>query len=1339
LFAVGQAIAGTNITTNTYITAITGNTLTLSQNIGGTAVAAGTTLTPYNSISAQTTGSVNTLHLAGNGAALSLSAGETLSINGVLRTGHTNNVFSGINGGTGIQTVASGGELVIRTDLSTDTLFISTPILNNGGSSLTKTGAGTLNFSAINTYTGNTYVNAGTLTGSSTSFLGSSANVIVQTGATILPPNSTSFTQLTLNGGTLNATNGSTGIAGTVTLASNTTSLLTSGGTATISANIGGSGNLMVNTNSRQLYLTGNNNYSGTTTLLTPVGTGAVVFGTPGSLYNGDTTKWTPGNITVASGAAMGIRGGNGTTTGFTSAQVSTLLGNMATSNGNGNGLLAGSNVFFDANGGFNYSGAITDSTGSSGGAVGVAVYGSTMTLSGPNTYSGPTVFRPYNTGGVGISVSSFNSVNNGNPLLASSSLGRPTTVANGTIQMGTDTFQSPHTLTYTGTGEITDRVLNINGNGSSTMTISQSGSGLLKFTSAVTKSGSATNYTPIVLTGAGNGEFATGLPGFGNFTKSGNGTWTIGGAYGSASATGTAGVKTISAGTLVFRAGGLNPTGNTTISGASTAFIYNAASDAILTIGGSATSTFTLTGGTNTTIGGSIGSTTSSARINVAGNTTASATGNIKVNIYGINGVAPVAGTNNYVLLQSNATATNSLDGANYTLGTVYNNTNFTVGGTIGETTTTVTASITQAAALTGNVYWKGGLTGNTAVWAASNGSTDSNWATDVGGTATPLVPGSGANVVIATTTPTTSPTATTLGSDMSINSLTISNTVGLGLNASGVDSYKLTVGTGGITMGSSTAASTIAVPVGLGGNQIWTNSNSTNALTVSGIVSGSGTLTIAGSGTVNLNGANIYSGTTTVSSGATAKLGSIIALGTIAANTTISSGGTIDLNGQTIAEAFNTITGTGVGGNGALINSSATAATTSGNIVSGAFTVGGTGNINISGAITSSGTITKIGANTLTLSGLGNNNSVGLTVSANGGTVVLGKVTTAGGTHALGANSSVGSNATIQLGGTGDFQLYGGVSLTVASGGVFDLNGRNQDWNSTGAFPSDTGNLNLNGTGISSGGALINSASGTTSTLTLGNTPASGTPGSIVLQSNSSIGGVGNIVITGGTSVNGAISGANALTKVGAGTLTLSSASTYSGTTTVSEGTLIVNGSINSTTTVTVATGATLGGSGSVGGAITINGTLSPGTSPGQLSVANSLVLSNGSLTLMELGGATLGTGYDNISLNAAGALVYGGGLNVVNFGGYDMNLTSLTYDLFSLNGMVPTGDFFSVTVNSVPLTNNLGVWTGSGSGVTYEFNQSIGDLMIAIPEPNVAALLGSLGAVLLLRRRR
>ena len=80
----------------------------------------------------------------------------------------------------------------------------------------------------------------------------------------------------------------------------------------------------------------------------------------------------------------------------------------------------------------------------------------------------------------------------------------------------------------------------------------------------------------------------------------------------------------------------------------------------------------------------------------------------------------------------------------------------------------------------------------------------------------------------------------------------------------------------------------------------------------------------------------------------------------------------------------------------------------------------------------------------------------------------------------------------------------------------------------------------------------------------------------------------------------------GGGALVKIGTGTLTLSGANTYSGGTTVNAGVLLVNGSVLGP--VMVGQGGTLGGTGTVGDT-TVAGRLSPGNSPGTLTVVGNL----------------------------------------------------------------------------------------------------------------------------------
>jgi len=95
------------------------------------------------------------------------------------------------------------------------------------------------------------------------------------------------------------------------------------------------------------------------------------------------------------------------------------------------------------------------------------------------------------------------------------------------------------------------------------------------------------------------------------------------------------------------------------------------------------------------------------------------------------------------------------------------------------------------------------------------------------------------------------------------------------------------------------------------------------TDTPTVSSTISGSGGLAQAGAGgTLLLSGANSFSGPVIVTNGSTLKLGSSSAAGTGTNNLTINSGSTLDANGNSATKPM-IVSGNGVGGNGAIVNS--------------------------------------------------------------------------------------------------------------------------------------------------------------------------------------------------------------------------------------------------------------------------------------------------------------------------------------------------------------------------------------------------------------------------------
>ena len=198
-----------------------------------------------------------------------------------------------------------------------------------------------------------------------------------------------------------------------------------------------------------------------------------------------------------------------------------------------GVGYISGAGAFINSSAAVNgfildtpsyYNGA--DFSGVISGSGGVTLRGNggayTQIFSGVNNaYSGKTAIQNSS-----LQVMSIKSVSGGN-----SSMGAPTTVANGTIDLGNLTTAG--TLKYAGTGDTTDRVLNLAGTTGSG-TVDQSGTGLLKFTSAMTATGSGAKTLTLQGSTAGTGELAGGLVdsagGATSLTKAGTGTWTLSG-----------------------------------------------------------------------------------------------------------------------------------------------------------------------------------------------------------------------------------------------------------------------------------------------------------------------------------------------------------------------------------------------------------------------------------------------------------------------------------------------------------------------------------------------------------------------------------------------------------------------------------------------------------------------------------------------------------------------------------------------------------------------------------------------------------------------------------------
>jgi autotransporter-associated beta strand protein len=197
------------------------------------------------------------------------------------------------------------------------------------------------------------------------------------------------------------------------------------------------------------------------------------------------------------------------------------------------------------------------------------------------------------------------------------------------------------------------------------------------------------------------------------------------------------------------------------------------------------------------------------------------------------------------------------------------------------------------------------------------------------------------------------------------------------------------------------------------------------------------------------------------------------------------------------------------------------------------------------------------------------------------------------------------------------GTLQVQGGIALPDR----ISVNGGTGATNATGAVESVSGNNTLMGGVNVFDNTTVSADAG--STLTVSTKPVTTNNNNKTLTVNA----IGAVAVS--SVVQGTVG--SALTKTGAGTLTLAANNTYTGPTTVNAGTLLVNGSQPSSS-MTVASGATLGGTGTTG-PVTANGTVSPGVGgPGVLQSGN-IAFNLGSTFAVDLDGTTAGSGYDEL----------------------------------------------------------------------------------------------------------
>ena len=527
----------------------------------------------------------NTILFSGGTIAASAPISVNIGANSRLSFGSSSSSGLTVNS-TIVNNSVSGTALTITNGASGNVLFNGAISGNNGLALIGTQASSKIILAASNSYAGGTTISTvGQVNYSNSAAFGSGTITIAGAG--------TNYLRSITAAGTQNITNSVTINSGSILQLSHN-----GGGTVndTWSGNIGGAGSLQLGTSST-LYLTGtNSSFSGSyasvssgTTYLTKIGMAGEnsSIGTNGTILVGGTAatspttfRWT-GSGNEVSDKLFQLVGNNGLDLRANGATDSSL-----TINGNINAVTATSrtNIFSGYNGNtLTINGLINEVAGGTNNlTVGQSSTGTVVLGNTNNSFSG-AVRITQSTAGQTTTLQTANIGNAG----AISALGKGST-----INMGSTNESAFTVLKYTGTGETTDKIINLFGTNATGQTVSggatldQSGSGNLKFTSAMTST-NGTGAKKIYLTGStvGTGEFAGAISDFGantnSLVKTGTGQWSLSGANTYTGAT------EVREGTLQISSGG-SITSAATISNTATLLVNGTAGAVNVETGGS-------------------------------------------------------------------------------------------------------------------------------------------------------------------------------------------------------------------------------------------------------------------------------------------------------------------------------------------------------------------------------------------------------------------------------------------------------------------------------------------------------------------------------------------------------------------------------------------------------------------------------------------------------------------------------------------------------------------------------------------------------------------------------
>lgn len=556
-------------------------------------------------------------------------------------------------------------------------------------------------------------------------------------------------------------------------------------------------------------------------------------------------------------------------------------------------------------------------------------------------------------------------------------------------------------------------------------------------------------------------------------------------------------------------------------------------------------------------------------------------------------------------------------------------------------------------------------------------------------------------------------------------------------------------------------------------------------------------GTINVTG-GTLGSNGGNWGVGTATLNVGTnfdvrtgTVSVNRLLGSGTIGVSHT--TGGTLNVGGSDGSSTFDgvlqnggsalTLTKSGAGTltltnvstytGFTIVDGGTLAVTTGGSISNGANGIhvrngststgglsvtGGSVNSNqlVIGGVAGKAGLVTLSSGSMNLSGGGTNMFLGSDTTTND-LKANAAFTQTGGTFTTNGSIFMGNSATTnvmtlsggtftQSAGTTYVGIYAGNNSTLTvSGGTASLQTLNF-YGGTGTVNLNSGTLQANAISRNVGTATFNFNGGT---LKAGAAFTTATGISTVVKSGGAIidTNANNVTISTALTTDGTGGG---LIKKSGGILTLSGTNTYTGATSVEGGTLklATGSSIASTPTITIASGATLDvtslasssltlggtqaiqGSGSVSGTVITGAstsTIAPGMSPGTLTVS-ALNAANGGTFNFELGSVS-----DQLAIT--GALTGSTNAGDLNFNFSDAGgLTAgTTYTLFTFGSQ---SGFSETDLDALALPSGWSL-DNSFDGNGWKINSNSLQVQF-VPEPG-AALLGGLGLLALLRRRR